>query len=232
MAGLFEIVNLLSVLLVGRKPEWQLQAPLTALPASLAAGVALGNSPRAGIHIALREELHRKTARVKISVGDAATTYGIVIGGNAISTVGEAAREDIVQELIILLEASAPINALVTYGTESSDGVLADTIVIRGKSSADYTITASATGGVGALVLTKDATTCTAKVYGLPGGKTPGAPLPQLPWCLVRNGDLGALGIEGLTEGGLNAAGYAQLAVVIGSADGQVRAWIGPAIQE
>ena len=93
MAGLFEIVNRLSVLLVGRKPEWQLQALLTTPPATLAAGVPLGDTPRAAIHIALREELHRKTARVRITAGDAATTYGITIGGTAISDVGEAGIE-------------------------------------------------------------------------------------------------------------------------------------------
>jgi hypothetical protein len=233
MAGLFEIVNLLSVLLVGRKPEWKLQPALTALPTTVAAGVALGDSPRAALHIALREELHRKTARVRISAGDAATTYAITIGGTTISDVGQTAPEDIVQELLGALDASAPINALVTYSTEASvPGGDVDTIVFKGKTPADYTITASATGGAGALVLTKDATTCAAKAYGLPGGKTPAAGQPQLPWCLTRNGDLGTLTAEGLTEGGLNVAGYKQLAVVIGGADGQVRVWVGPAIQE
>lgn len=233
MAGLFEIVNQLSVLLVGRKPEWKLQPALTTLPATAAAGVALGSSPRAALHIALREEIHRKTARVKISAGDAATTYGITIGGTTISDVGQAAPEDIVQELLGLLDASAPINALVTYSTESSvAGGDVDTIVFKGKTAADYTITASASGGAGALELTKDATTCSAKVYGLPGGKKPGTGQPQLPWALTRNGDLGTLGPEGLLEGGLNVAGLDQLAVVIEGADGQVRVWIGPSIQE
>lgn len=232
MAGLFEIVNQLSVLLVGRKPEWKLQPALTTLPATTAAGVATGNSPRMALHIALREELHRKTARVKITAGDAATTYGITIGGTTISDVGESNLEDIVQELLGLLGASAPINALVTYSTEASNGADVDTIVFKGKSNADYTITASATGGAGALELTKDATTASAKVYGLPGGKRPAATLPQLPWALTRNGDLGTLTAEGLLEGGLNVAGLDQIAVVISGADGQVRVWIGPAIQE
>lgn len=232
MAGLFEIVNKLSMLLVGRRPEWKLQAPLTGPPATLAAGVPLGNSPRAALHIALREEVHRKTARVRITAGDAATTYAITLGGTTISDVGESTPENIVQELLGLLDASAPINALVTYSTASSDGSVVDTIVFKGKAAADYTISAQPTGGAGALELVQDASTCTAKVYGLPGGKTPAAGQPQLPWCLVRNGDLGTLGAEGLTEGGLNVAGYATLAVAIEGADGQVRVWVGPALEE
>jgi hypothetical protein len=233
MAGLFEIVNRLSVLLVGRKPEWQLQPLLTTPPATLAAGVPLGDTPRAAIHIALREELHRKTARVKITAADAATTYTVTVGGHDISTVGENTIENIAQDLQVEAEGDPDIPSLVTISAESSvAGGDVDTLVFKGLTSADFTITAGASGGAGALELTKDATTCTAKVYGLPGGKTPSASQPQLPWCLVRNGDFGALTFEGLTEGGLNVAGYRQLAVVIDGADGQVRVWIGPAIQE
>lgn len=232
MAGLFEIVNILSVLLVGRRPRWTLQSLLTSAPAALDAGVALNDSPRAAVHIALREELHRKTARVRIVTGDAATTYNITVGGTTVSATGESDRENIVQELAGLLDASAPINALVTYSAESSDGVVVDTLVFKGKTPADVTFAANASGGAGALALTQDATTCSAKVYGLPGGVTPSSTQPQLPWCLVRNGDLGTLTEQGLTEGGLNVAGYKQLAVVITGADGQVRTWIGPAQQE
>lgn len=232
MAGLFEIVNILSVLLVGRRPRWTLQSLLTSAPAALDAGVALNDSPRAAVHIALREELHRKTARVRIVTGDAATTYNITVGGTTVSASGESDRENILQELAGLLDASAPITALVTYTAESSDGSVVDTLVFKGLAPGDVTFAASAVGGTGALELTQDATTCSAKVYGLPGGTLPSSTQPQLPWCLVRNGDLGTLTAEGLTEGGLNVAGYKRIAVVITGADGQVRTWIGPAQQE
>lgn len=200
MAGLFEIVNLLSVLLVGRKPEWKLQPALVALPTTDAAGVPLGDSPRAALHIALREELHRKTARVKITAGDAATTYALAIGGHSVSVTGEADLEDVAAELLAEVLADPDIPGLVAASAVASvAGGDVDTLVFKGLTSADYTITASASGGAGALELTKDATTCSAKVYGLPGGKTPAATLPQLPWCLIRNGDLGTLTAEGLT---------------------------------
>lgn len=233
MAGLFEIVNILSVLLVGRKPAWTLQSLLTSAPATLGAGVPLNDSPRAAVHIALREELHRKTARVKITAGDAATTYTLTVGGHSVSATGLAAIEDIAQELLDEALADPDIPGLVAVTTEASvAGGDVDTLVLKGLTPADYTVTAGAAGGTGALVLTQDATTCSAKVYGLPGGALPSSTQPQLPWCLVRNGDLGTLTAEGLTEGGLNVAGYRQLAVVITGADGQVRTWIGPAQQE
>lgn len=222
--GLFETVNRLATLVVGRRPEWTTQPTLTAPPDAPTAGVPLLDRARCLVSVALREAPARRTARVRITAADAATTYTITVDGHAVPITGESDVEDVASALKTALEADVDVAALVTVSIESTGGV-ADTLVLRGISADDYTITAAAASGTGTLTLVADATTVTVRVWGLARGA--GAPA----WTMLRGGDWGELDARGVIER-LDCAGLERVAVQLVDADGAVTVAIGPCAEE
>jgi hypothetical protein len=227
MASLYQIVNQLAMLMVGRNPSWSAQATdaQTGAPADDAAGLTILNSPRVMLHAALRETPHLFTARILIDTADASTSYSLVVNGNAITPVtGEATAAGIIADYITAVGAAAPVDALVTVvGEESVSGGGIDTLLIEGKAEADLTITAAATSGTGALTLTTDATVASLRLWGLPKGA------PN--WVLVRDGDFGPLDYRGFVER-FDTAGFERLYVEVYDEDGTVTISLGPATSE
>ncbi|MFU8802634.1 MAG: hypothetical protein ACNA8W_02385 [Bradymonadaceae bacterium] len=224
--GAFELLNRLGILSIGRRPEWKTPAS-TGIPTSPTAGVSIAGAVKTMVWLECREELHRRTARVTIT-NDAATTYTVTIGGNAVATGGEATLEATIDAMVEDINTDVDAGALVVASREGAgdDSVL----LLRGAGSADYTLTVGAETGSGTIDFTADATTAEVWVYlyadGI-GDKPEG-------WAIAKDGHWGDIGDEidfrGITER-LETAGYSRCAVEV-VADGAVQVQIGPGVME
>lgn len=221
MNSLFELVNILAMLIAARRLQWTLQTNYTGLPADGNAGVPLNDAPRAVVHVVLRENIARPASLVTVTVADAASSYTITVNGNTTSAVtGEATIAGVADALVTELEAVTLITDVADIIRGAADGE----ITIRSKSETPLTVSVSATGGSGAMTVTNDATAASVRIYGLPKG-APG-------WVLLRNGDLGAITTSGIVER-FNTSGLERLYVELYSVTGDnayVR--VGPAIEE
>lgn len=220
--GLFETLNRLGVLSVGRRPEWKEPTSTTGAPSSSAAGVALTGAVKTLLHIALREEAHRRTARVSLTF-DAATTYRVTVDGNNVDVAADTDEATTLQAIVDAINADATVGAIVTAAVEDGQ------VVLRGDAEADYTIATSIVSGAGEIVHTADATTCTARVWLLPGG-VDGAGKPTA-WVQANGGFFEGLDYRGLTER-LDTAGFDRAYVELLDADGDVQVRLGPGVME
>lgn len=175
--GKFETANALAILAGARVPSWTEQAAWTTPPQSASAGVYLENSLFTMLAVEMREEVHRRTARVTISTLDLAASYTVTINGTACTAAGPFANlPAIINGLVTAINASA-IASAVTASAVDEDASIAgvETVKIVGDNSTDYTITMSATG-TGVLAVVADPTIATLKIYAkLRGSSAPSA---------------------------------------------------------
>lgn len=173
MAGAFENLNQAGWLALLLQPEWTDQdaaaADYTDAPSSATDGVSVLDAPRAGVLVALRENAAFRTSRVEITAADAATTYTISINGTAVNVTGLSTLSTIASGLVTAIAGNPTVDALVTATVDPDDGTGA-TVLITGKSDANYYIDASVSGGTGTLSFSADAVTCTVDVWASPGG--------------------------------------------------------------
>lgn len=216
--GLFETLNRLGVLSVGRRPEWQQQLATTGPPASTGAGVSIAGSVRALVSISLREDAAFHTARVSLTYA-AATTYKVTIGATSISVAATTDEATTLQSIATAINADSVANLLVLAAAED------DQVVIRGRAQPAVAVVVETTAGTGTISVTQDATEATAYVYLLAGGL--GA--KPATWTLARNGTLDA-DVRGLTER-LDTAGFDRMYVEV-VADGTCTVHIGPGVVE
>lgn len=216
--GLFETLNRLGVLSVGRRPEWKLQTTTTGPPASAGAGVSIAGSVKTLVSISLREDAAFHTARVSITYA-AATTYKVTVGATALTVAAITDAATTLQSIATAINANPVANLLVLATVED------DQVVIRGLSQAGFAAAGEITAGTGTITVTQDATEATAYVYLLAGGF--GARPPQ--WTLARNGTLDAE-FRGLTER-LDTAGFDRMYVEV-VVDGSCTVHIGPGVVE
>jgi len=169
VADLYETVNILSVLLGARRPQWVTQAAYTGIPAAPSAGVSLENSPRAQVVVDLREEAHRRSARITVPVADLLVgIYRVIVDGNTVdydaSVELPADAAALVQGVADGIAASAPANTIVTATAVDSTGAggPVDTILLRGIAEPDYSISLAVVGGTGELAGIADAATAQA----------------------------------------------------------------------
>lgn len=194
MAGLFELVNELTVLVVGRKPQWVPVVPgdlvsgevveladgaSTGAPDIAGAGFFLQNSPNVLATVDVRRQVHRREVIVEVTSLSLTGTYEVTIAGNGVvydATAGAPADEDeLLTQWQDAINASAPANTFVTAEAIDTDGdLLADRLAIRGDAEADYTFGISVTVGPGVVVARVDALACKARVFFSP--KTPNPP--------------------------------------------------------
>jgi hypothetical protein len=222
--GVFETLNRLGVLSIGRRPEWKVPAS-TGIPTTATAGVSIAGAVKTTLWVACREELHRRTVRIAVGVYDAATTYQVDISTFNVTAVAEGSIEATVDDLVSKLNADVDISALIVATREGSgaDSVL----VIRGLSQADYTAAVSATSGTGTISITQaDTTSADVRVflYADGTGERPEG------WVQAREGFFQTVDYRGLTER-LDTAGFSRMAVEV-VADGAVTVRIGPAVME
>jgi hypothetical protein len=172
--GLWDTVNLLGMLLVGREPEWVEQAATTGAPTSANDGVPLQDSPVAFLSVAMREEVIHRIARVTVSVLDLTDTYTVTIDGNNVDfdalAGGAVDLEDVIEGIRDAINADPVVSLIVVAEGVDADGdTFLDTVKITGLAEPDYTIDISTAGG-GALACAADATDADLRVWGWPGG--------------------------------------------------------------
>lgn len=168
--SLFENVNVLAELMVGRDPKWTEQTEYTGAPDDLGDGVYLEDSPTAIVYLKCREEVHRRSARltpVGPVVGD---TYRVTIGGHIVNFVAASAVvDDIIDGLIAALPGVPAAAALVTFeGRNADDENTAPftQMFIAGKAEANWTLGLAIIGGGGSTqTATADFDTCNARTY-------------------------------------------------------------------
>lgn len=220
--GLFETLNRLGVLGAGRRPEWRAQASTDGPPPALSAGVALGGAMKTLVHVALRDVAHYQSARVTLEY-EAGATYTVTINGEA---VVQSADTDTATTLAALADA---INANVTLDGVVEASISGGVLVVRDVADAPFTISVSNTPvAVDDMTVEVDATSCTARVWLLPGGIN-NTDRPAT-WVVAGQGEF-TLDHRGLMER-LDTAGIDRLYVEIADADGVVRVAVGPGVLE
>ena len=212
-------VNTEAVLATGRTVQWSHQASYTGAPADAAAGVAFDKPVSVYLSVRLREEIHRRTARVTMASLDTGATYTVTLNGTGINYATPSDEDDLITGLRDAIIANGTTNALVSVAALDADGEdvtssaqPAVTLLITGKAEADYSIAISATAG--ALACVADAVTASGRLYMKPDGSkannASGSTDAVPDWRLVSGG--GSLSFErrGFFER-INAAGSSRV---------------------
>lgn len=186
-ADSFTLATELAILLAGRAPSWRSQvvsSALTAPPVAVTDGAALDSAPRTLVAVDLREDVHRRTARLTIptlSIGDDFTVT--INGGTAVyDSVGDADLDEVVAGLAAAINADADVNTIVlaTAVRASDDATtvgVRDSVKIVGLTSADYTIDFT-DNGTSVVACVADASTATLRLY-FALATAPGVTLPD-----------------------------------------------------
>lgn len=243
MTSLFELVNQLGVLAVGRRPVWA--APDTFadsedVPQSLADGRSTQSAVRTLVQIDCRAQgiaSRRATFAVDPStdgVGFWLDLAGFDAVGDYIETqvqyawsiAPDPSRAALVQGVVDAINADVDAIKLVTASADLEiEGE--ERVLISGVTSNSYTATPTIEGSANPLfaVDTIDATRARARVYLLPGGSATDRP----GWALYR--DLPLVDWRGL-QVEVPTAGYSRIAVEVYDADGDGLVSIGPCLSE
>jgi hypothetical protein len=240
----FSTANDLAVLQAGREPAWVKQpASGSAKPPDAAdSGTYLERSVRGLIHVSLREQAHRRTARLTIPTVDLAATYTVTVDGHAVAynafTAGAVNRQAVVDGIAAAIAANGTVAAIVTANAvDALNNGARDTVVIRGIEEEDYAIAFTATGSA-ALLAVADLTTATTLFWWAAGAR-PGSQRP-LRW--VGGEELYELDYRGAIVR-VDTAGIDRLHVQVFDRAGhdddggavtyaQPEVWIGPALSE
>lgn len=203
--SIFQTLNRLGILSVGRRPEWQRQLETEGPPAGPSAGIALSGAVKTLVFVSLREDPRFHAAKIKITSFDAATDYTITVDGTDYTEAGDTAPE-------VTLEALAS-----AIGFDRAEA-MEDTLTVR----ADETVSVSADGGTGDIeIVEEEATSADVQVwlYAARLGR----------WVLANEG---AFDVEtgGVTER-LSTAGFDRIYVQV-DADGTAVAYVGPGVME
>lgn len=241
MADVYTTATQLAVLLAGRDPAWAEQSTTDndKPPQSVGSGVALSDTVRTLLYIALREDARGRTCRYAVTTVDLTATYGVTIDGNVVSYDANAGGAidivDVVEGIRDAILADAPGAADVVVATveDSDDDGDADTVVIRGLGEADYSFEGTA-GGTAVVALTAELVGADARVWYKPGT----APTFTAPTAWVSPGpDLVLTGrgyLERLQTGGLSRL-FVQLNNRIGhggdAAAGEPVTYVEPAVR-
>jgi hypothetical protein len=226
MASLFELVNQLSVLQAGRRPEWVAQVdaaqPNGAPVPGSGVGQFLKDALKTLIKVSPREETYRRTGRITLPVFDLATTYTVDIDGNPVPVAAVVDLPTTIAAIVADINADVGPGAgdVVLASPEESGGVGTgvDTVLLQGLAEADYIVTLSAAGGAGTIAAVLDYASTKARIWF--AGKQVNALIGSD--YLLANGasyDVDRRGfIERFDTGGLDRA-YVELHTLVAPAD-------------
>lgn len=159
----------LEVLDGARNPKMQYQATVVAAedpPANATVGTDMEGALYALFMCVLRRDANFRTAIVSVDTLDDSQTWTVTIDGNAVAFISDATTT--AAEIVAGLKAAIDLDGVVSLIVDTA--VVLETLVITGKTAADYTIAVSATGaGVLATVGT-DATEVTVRGWYKPTG--------------------------------------------------------------
>lgn len=246
--GLYEDINRAGLLSIGLMPEWVdiPSADYLTPPDAADSGVYLQNSPQVHVVVDLREEVHRRTARVVVGTADLTTTvYTVTINGTAVaydaSSALPASATALVAGIAAAIEANGTVGPLVV-ATADPDAPTT-TILIRGVGTADFSIAVGVAGGTGTLTCNADAVACIMQPYFSAGGivKTGSTGSPNR-WRRSADGAGTVNGLYGVWGMG-GCGGMARIAVWLSSITGHAsdggtvtfnvaRVMVGPSVLE
>lgn len=157
-ADVFTTATELAVLAIGRTPVWTAPAYANVIlpPQGGASGVSMQGAVRVLVHVSLREEARRRTARLSITTVDANATYTVTINGTAVSFIASASTlEQIVDGIAAAINGSGTLAPIVTATAVDTAGsaVGRDHVLIVGDTEIDYSIDFTRSGGAGTAVL-------------------------------------------------------------------------------
>ena len=222
MASLFQLVNQLAELSVGRRPRWQIQDSTEGVPTTATAGASMQSAVVNRLQISLRQNLGFKTTRLEQNyAGETTATITITIDDNdVVVSLDGIARENELAELADGINGDATVSEIVTAAVED------DQLVITGDGSGDYTIavTDDETGDR-IEIAHEDASTADARIFRLPGGTSTDRP----DWGVHES--LENLDFRG-AQIAVPVAGYRRCYVEIDNADGDVIVTQGPCVSE
>lgn len=265
MSSNFSLANTIAILQGARNPAWTqqvespmglLSSPVTAIsqtsgaPDATNSGVSLENSIQCLLFVMLREQAHRRSARIRVVTLDLTGTYTITIGGNAAvydaGAAGAADLNDVIQGIKTAMVGAPAVAALVTATAVKDDddasSSLATTVLLRGVAEANWTIVVAAS--VGTLSAEADALSADVRLWGTHRGtkRDSSSVLGEVPtgWSQINGAEYTSLDYRGFAErfdvGGLDRL-YVELSSIAGAGDGgtvthKVAAYVGPAIAE
>lgn len=202
----FSLANQLLILSAGRRPAWRAQTVSDDVlnpPAAASDGVALSDAVVAGVRIDLREDVAFRTVRVTFPTLDLAANITVTIAGTGVTVNGPFAdRAAIVDALVTAINADGTVGPLVAATYE---GTPHDTLLLTGRSSTDYSVTASSSAG-GTFAYAGDAASATAVLYAIDHDTTG---LLEDRWAKISNYTVDQKGISARQVCG----GYDQLYV-------------------
>lgn len=232
-ADIFNLANLLSILLAARRPQHALQTgQITGAPSGNNSGIFLEDSPRTLALIDLRREVHRRIAAVTITSLDLTSTYRVTIDGTDSDYDAIAGAPADQAALLVQWAASINADAGVNSDVEAEavdttvppDGTV-DTLFIRGKAEAHYTFGLAVTVNAATIAAVVDGETATARAYF--SAKDPNAPRlgftsplgPAIDTWRLANGAVYAVTSKGFTDR-FDTAGKARMYVELASLTG------------
>ena len=174
--GLYEDLNRAGLLAIGLIPEWVDQddaaADYTGAPTGASSGVYLQDSPKTLVQVNAREAVHRREARVQVTVADLTTTvYTVTVSGTAVVYDASAELPANLAALVAGIAAAIEADAAATLVVDAvTDPDNPDTVLLTGKAEADWYLDVSVAGGTGALAATAAATGFDVRCYTTPGG--------------------------------------------------------------
>lgn len=123
----------------------QADAGSTVPPSAANSGVYLDQAVRALVHVSLREQAHRRTARLTIPSATLTGTYTVTVQGTAVAynaTAGAPANlQALVDAIAAAIVANGTVAAIATATAVAASGVGSrDTVLLRGVGELDYGI--------------------------------------------------------------------------------------------
>lgn len=255
--SIFITASQLAIFTAARKPQWiEQEEANSTVPTSISVGISMEDAVFAAMTIEVREDVSRRTARVKNTIFDASATWTVTIGGFAVVYVAGALDTfaDVLDGLVAQLLLVAGALALVSFTAADEDGDgTNETLLIKGKALADYAIAITVTGGTADFNCDADAVTASLEVWRLPKMSNPKSAGGVVPRTWSRDRIIGVIAREvspvALTTVNFSdflqvngyAKVYAQLATVggvggdaavNGAFNNLVRVLFGPALQE
>lgn len=243
MTSLFELVNQLGVLAVGRRPVWQTPdafADSTGVPQSLADGRSTQSAVRTIVQIDCRAQgigAQRTLLApdpssdgvgfwIDLSGFDAAGDYIETQVQYSWSIIPDPSRAALAQGIVDAVNADADAIKLVTASVDASVPG-SELVVLTGITSNPMRIVPTIEGATNPLfvVETIDATIARARIYRLPAGSATSRP----GWALYQ--ELPLVDWRG-AQVDVPTAGFSRVFVEIYGADGDGQVTIGPCLAE
>lgn len=208
------LIDRLTQLVVGRRPQWTVQGTTTGPPTSVNAGVSLVDAPRALLSVDMRADITSaqvRTYTIPTLLIDPVSSWALIVDGHAI----RGGDDDVLTAaaLAAAVQADPDISAIVTATADGDDLTLTGdggwTSSLRYHALSGATVHLDATG---------DATTARARL-----------------WLMDRDRQRWGVAVgewvldwRGMRER-IDCAGYARAYVEVWDADGDVTVAIGPA---